>query len=39
MITNCVINTIGGFMPSLLYLGVKGLKVIVLKIVGQGHAR
>jgi hypothetical protein len=36
---NCVINTIWGFMPRLLYFGVKGSKVIILEIVGQGHAR
>jgi hypothetical protein len=39
MSINCVINTIVGFMPRLLYLGVRGSKVIVLEIVGQGHAR
>jgi hypothetical protein len=36
---NCVINTIGGFIPRFLYLGGKGLEVIVLKVVRQGHAR
>jgi hypothetical protein len=39
MSINCVINTIGGFMPRFLYLGVRGSKVIVLKKLGQGHAR
>ncbi len=39
MSINCVINTVGGFIPRFLYLEGKGLEVIVLKVVRQGHAR
>jgi hypothetical protein len=39
MIITCVVTRIGGFMPRFLYLRVRGLEVIALEIVEQGHAR